>query len=202
MWFVIASIIIILFIVLIWWIQHPLYYRNVKSEGFEKYLKNFLSQCADGSLMFIEHAGSVRFVQFAIRNNSHIILHFGFPDAPWSREYFAPVMKQLQTLKIDYNVTTCEGPTRRFLEVYLSLDDQAKAASVGAQIARVAFEAMGLTESARFKIHYEGELSPEAVRSSLEPLGQQPNKLIRTLSRYYLKRLNAKKRSGNRNSRP
>jgi hypothetical protein len=145
--------------------------------------------------MFIEHAGSVRFVQFAIRNNSHIILHFGFPDAPWSREYFAPVMKQLQTLKINYNITTCEGPTRRFLEVYLSLDDQAKTASVGAQIARVAFEVMGLTESARFKIHYEGELSPETVRSSLEPLGQQPNKVLRKLSRYYLKKLDDKKRS-------
>jgi hypothetical protein len=79
--------------------------------------------------------------------------------------------------------------------VDLVLDDVENTVSIGARIAQAAFEVMGLGEDARFKIHYKGNLSPEAARSSLQTLREQPNKLVRTLSRYYLKKLDGKKKS-------
>jgi hypothetical protein len=153
--------------------------------------------------MFIEHEGSDRFVQFAKYqlDNSRTILHFGFPDAPWSRQYFDAIVKVLEKLDVGHKITTGEAQIHRFVEVDLALDDIENTVSIGARIAKAAFEVMGLSENARFKIHYRGDLSPEAARSSLETLREQPNKLVRVLSRYYLKKLNGKKRSKDRGQR-
>jgi hypothetical protein len=153
--------------------------------------------------MFIEHEGSDRFVQFAKYqlDNSRTILHFGFPDAPWSRQYFDTIVKMLQTLNISHKITTGGAQIHRFAEVDLVLDDLDNTVTIGARIAQAAFEVMGLTENARFKIHYRGDLSPEAARSSLETLREQPNKLVRTLSRFYLKKLDGKKKSKDQGQR-
>jgi len=202
MWYLIALFVVLLIIV-IWWMRRPLYHRNIKSEEFKKYLGGFLSQCSEGSLMFIEHEDSDRFVQFAKYqlDNSRTILHFGFPDAPWSRQYFDTIVNMLQTLDISHKITTGEAQIQRFVEVDLVLDDLENTVSIGARIAQATFEVMGLTENARFKIHYRGDLSPEAARSSLETLREQPNRLVRTLSRYYLRKLSDKKKSRDRGQR-
>ena len=144
--------------------------------------------------MFIHHDDSERFLQFAKcrSNQGQMFLHFGFPDAPWSRQYFESIVKMVQTSGITYNITPVEGLVRRFLEIDFSTEDPTKAITAAACIARAAFEAMGLNKSARFKIHYRGSLSREAARRSFETLGEQPSKIARALSRHYLKKLNAK----------
>ncbi len=195
MWYVII-LIIILMVTFIWLGRRPVYHRNIKSEEFEKYLRALLSECADGSLMFIDHEGSERFLQFAKyrSNQGQTILHFGFPDAPWSRQYFESIVKLFQTSGITYNITPGEGLVQRFLQTDLTTEDPKKAITTAAFIARATFGAMGLSESSRFKIHYRGNLSREAIRPSLETLSEQPSKTARTLSQYYLKKLDAKAR--------
>jgi hypothetical protein len=194
MLYIIALIIVLLFI-LIWWGSRPFYHRNVKSEEFERFLRGFVDQGADGSLMFIDHQDSERFVQFAknCSDQRQTILHFGFPDAPWSREYLDPLAKKFQTLGIDFKITTGEGLIHRFLEIDLEKEDLENKISEGAHIARATFEVMGLDESARYRIYFKGGISKEAARPSLEALSDAPNKLVRRLSRHYLKKINSKK---------
>lgn len=194
MWYVIALIFVLL-VIFLWWIQRPLYYRRVKPEEFGRFLRDFLNQGADGSLLFIQHEASPKFVQFAkyCSDQRQTILHFGFLDAPWSREYLDPLAKKFQTLGIDFKITTGEGLIHRFLEIDLEKEDLENKISKGAHIARVVFEVMGLSENDSFKVHFEGDLSVEAARPSLEALRDAPNKLVRRLSRHYSKKLNSKK---------
>ncbi len=194
MWYVIALTLVLL-VILLYWIRPSLHYRRVKPEEFAGFLRDFLKQGADDSLMFIQHEASPRFVQFAkyCSDQGQIILHLGFPDAPWSREYFDSLAKRLQALGIDFKITTGEGLIHRFLEIDLGKEDLENKISNGAHIARVVFEAMGLSESDNFKVYFEGGLSAEAARPSLEALRDDPNKLVRRLSRHYLEKLSAKK---------
>jgi hypothetical protein len=196
MWYLIASIIILLAI-FIWWIGRPAYRRNVRGEEFERFFQDFLSQMTDGSVVIVEHQGSLRFVQFAKhhKQQQQPILHFGFPDAPWSRQYFGPLVKMFQTNGIDFNiVSTGEDGVRRFLEIDLDKEDLKDTVASGANIARLAFESMGLDQSATFRIHFKGGISPEAARPSLELLRDAPNKLVRRVSRHYLDKMKAKKK--------
>ena len=141
MWYLVALIAIFL-LVFVWWIQRPLYHRRVRPEEFERFLRDFLNQGAEGSLLFIEHENSSRFVQFAkyCSNQRETILHFGFPDAPWSRQYFGPLEKAFQTLGIEFNITAGEALIHRFLEIDLGKEDLENKILIGAHVARVAFE--------------------------------------------------------------
>jgi hypothetical protein len=194
MWYLIALIVILL-LVFVWWIQRPLYHRRVRPEEFERFLGEFLNQGAEGSLLFIQHENSPRFVQFAkyCSNQGQTILHFGFPDAPWSRQYFDPLAKTFQTLGIEFNITTGEGLIHKFLEIDLEKEDLQNKILMGAHLARVAFKVMGVGENERFKVQFKGDLSVEAARPSIELLRDAPNKLVRRLSRHYSKKFNAKK---------
>jgi hypothetical protein len=188
---------IVLLVFLIWWGQRPFYQRKVMPREFEKFLRVFLTDCVDDSFLFVRHENSKRFVQFAKRgqNEGQVFLHFGFPDAPWSREYFDPMAQMFQTMGIDFNiVTTGDDMVRRFLEITLVNEDLDVEISRGAHIARVAFEVMGLSESETFKVNFEAKLKTEAARPALEALRDAPNKLVRRFSRHYLKKLNGKKK--------
>jgi hypothetical protein len=190
MWYVIALIVVVL-VIFIWLIQRPLYHRKVRQGEFEKFFRVLLTECADGSLLFIQHEGSQRFVQFVkySLNQEHSLLHFGFPDAPWSRQYFDSLTETFQKLGFDIKITTGEGLIRRFLEIDLEEADLENKVSKGVQIARVAFETMGLTKAETFKANFQAKLSTEAARPALETLRGHPSKLVRRLSLKFLTRL-------------
>jgi hypothetical protein len=163
----------------------------VKREEFERFFRDFLNQMADGAVLIIEHQDSSRFIQFAkyCPDRSHTILHFGFPDAPWSRQYFDPLTKVFQTLGIDFSITTGEGLIHRFLEIDFEKEDLEHKISRGAHIARVAFEVMGLDENAKYRIHFKGNISNEAARPALLILRDHPSKLVRILSGKFLRKI-------------
>jgi hypothetical protein len=196
MWFTIA-ITVALLVVFMWWMRRPLYHRNVKPEEFERYVRGFVNQCTDGSLIFVEHEGSPRFVQFAKRrsNGSRTVLQFGFPDVEWSRGYFDTMVNTFQALEFRYIITKGEGPVRRFLELNLVVDDPEDSVIAASRVARVAFKAMGLDEGATFRVHVKGNLSLVAARPSLEVLSNRSNGVVRKLSQRCLNRLGRKEGS-------
>ena len=95
-------------------------------------------------------------------------LHFGFPDAPWSTQYFEKVLDRIKELNFDYVITDGEGSVIRFLEIDIALDDKTKAVSNAALIAKTSFETMGLDDSSKFKIHYVGNLRHDEIRARLK----------------------------------
>ena len=109
-------------------------------------------------MLIIEHEGSERFIQFAQRYEVLGVdeILFGFPDAPWSRQYFDVVTAWLTSKEMPFVIReTGEETTRRFAEVVVRGD----AASVTGEVltlATAASEAMGLDKDALFTVHLEG----------------------------------------------
>jgi hypothetical protein len=78
-------------------LNKPKYYRGITRDAFPKFINDMMSQGGDGFLLFFEHEGSNRFLQFAkyIESPSRRNLHFGFPLAPWSVDYYAALKDRL-----------------------------------------------------------------------------------------------------------
>ena len=158
--------IVILIIFFIWWGKKPNYYRNKESSDFQRFIEGLIRQGSNGSLLFIKHQKSNRFVQFAkyITEDSEIVINFGFPDANWSKSYFKPLIEALDKAEFDYQVQGTRDASEfvtRFLEVNKKVDDVEKAAEEFSLIAKIAFSVMGIGDREKYRIHFEGELNKE-----------------------------------------
>lgn len=141
------------------------YHKGIDWFDLRRFFKVLLEDCTDGSLLIIEHESSKRFIQFVKYSsaNSNLILHFAFPDAPWSRKYF----KQLEASFYEegYNLrqerTNSESVTQ-FIEIDLS-GKGPELVVQGEKLAHIALKALGLGEDSIFKIHFEGKLKQKGV---------------------------------------
>jgi hypothetical protein len=134
----------------------PIYYRRMTSADFRRFIEGLISQGGDGALLFIRHEGSERFVQFAKYLSPRRSVHFGFPDAPWSRDHFTAVEAAMSTAGFLCHLRDTQdgGPVTRFL----CIDDLSSAKEAG-EVALVAFRAMGLGPEESYEIHQEGPVS-------------------------------------------
>lgn len=136
----------------------PARHRRRRADQFELFLTTLEMGGRDGGLLFIEHEGSERFVQFVKVGddpNDRTSLRLGFPDAPWSHSYFEPVREALITA--GFPLAESQGTTgMRFLDAnHLTVPRAAEAA-------RSCFAAMGIGADARFTLHFAGAvLTPE-----------------------------------------
>ena len=109
----------------------PARHRGQSAEQFERFLTTLELCGRDGGLLFIEHEGSERFVQFMKLGddpNDLTSLGLGVPDAPWSHLCFPSVRDALSTAGI--RLDECRGTTgMRFLDAdHLSVPRAAEAA--------------------------------------------------------------------------
>src|SRR5262245_34545701 len=142
---------------LYWYGSRPIYYRGQPRDSIERFVRDLIAQGGDGSLLIICHEGSDRFVQFAkyIISAQKRNLRFGFPDAPWSRNYFEPVKEALLAEGfLCSEEHMAESDVRRFLVV-----DNIRTSSDASQIAAIAFSAMGLDADATYAVNFEGPVS-------------------------------------------
>lgn len=141
-----------------WWLSRPLVHSLSGLDGLEKFLGDLLERGADGTVLIITHVGTGHFVQFVkyFDPQGARRLHFGFPDAPWSREYFSAVRQALQAMGIALRTesTQREG-VRRFL-VAEDLDD----IGVAKDIAIAALGAIGLNREDEFRAQFDGGTDP------------------------------------------
>ena len=134
----------------------PIYYRHLSSADFLRFTTGLLSQGGHGALLFIHHEGSDRFVQFAKYLEPTRMIHFGFPDSPWSRKFYEAVKSALSAAgyRCQERVTSDDKQIPRFLYI-----DGLWTAEQAAAIAETAFLNMGLNADARYTIHQEGPIS-------------------------------------------
>ena len=174
-WWLILIIIPLIIFFFRMWLNRPLYYRGLSRYDFHRFLEAFIKQSSDGSLLFIQLDKTRCFIQFAkyITDDSGIIISFGFPEAPWSREYIGPLIRALESLRINYElqrVGTDPAYVTRFVDVNHKVVNLDKAVNVCVDLAVLAFNIMRAGESATYTIHHEGGIDPGAARSSLEKL--------------------------------
>jgi hypothetical protein len=188
---------LLVFFFFIWWVNRPIYYKNVHTNEFEKYVKAFLNQSKTGSLMFIQHESSDRFVQFAKHESKNLksILNFGFPDAPCSRAYFDNVLVMLQENHINYETMKTEGMVNQFIYVNIASDNEDYAAKTATSLAIKVFKAMGLDEEAHYRISFDATVSADAAIPELEKLASSQNKIIRNLASRSLRNRQKKRKN-------
>ena len=176
-WIIISIVLVVLFF--IWYMRRPYYHRGVKQSEVEHFIRGLIAQCDDGSLLFIEHEHSDRFVQFAKYETKEFgtVLHFGFPDAPWSREYFKRVALEIEDAGMNYSIrSTGEEPVRRFIDVDIEVNKVDSIEEKGAKLAQIAFRATGLGQHEKYRVRYDANLSPKALHDALQQIKKGRNR--------------------------
>jgi hypothetical protein len=134
----------------------PFEHKGITIQRLPWLLRGLLDTMTDGSVLVARHDGSQVFLQFVKRTTpSGMVLGFGYPDAPWSEPFFAPLSKALDEASIAYSIAeTGDATVPRFLEVELSperLEDSML-------VARVCLRVMCIDDSATFTCTLEGDL--------------------------------------------
>jgi hypothetical protein len=131
----------------------PIRYRHQTLNDIRRFTEGLFAQGGDGALLFVHHEGSDRFVQFAKYLTPKRAVHFAFPDVPWSRDLYSAVRAALSDAGFACVDRSGSDGTR-----FACIDD-IPSGQRAAEIAVVAFAAMGLGTDARFTIHQEGSVS-------------------------------------------
>lgn len=150
-----------------WWFyqsKKPYYHRNLKSDRFAWLLKGLADTMRQESVLMIEHQGSDRFIQFIKSGSpSGECLGFAFPDAPWSRNYFDPLVAALSKEGFAVAVSeTGDDQVPRFIEVELH-GSQADQIDLALRVAETARQVMSLGKDELFTAHFRGELDSKSV---------------------------------------
>ena len=157
-------LIIVVIIVLIWgfikWMSRPLRHRVKNLDELERFLQGLIIQGAEGSILIVKDKKTKMFVQFVkLGKKNRAMLHFGFPDAPWSRRYFQEVEDAFKIRNIQYSINqTGEDVVTKFLDIDIVKIDKA------VKIAKIAFNAMHIPPSGHFQAYYEGDLDEDYLK--------------------------------------
>jgi hypothetical protein len=141
-------------------------YKISDLNDVEKYLTTLVEECKDYSLLFIEHKNTKYFIQFAkyVMKNNNINLHFGFPDAPWSRGFFSIIQDLFKKENIEYCIVdTSAEKVPKFLEVNFIENNK-----TAIKIAKLTFKAMGLSAQDNYVLYFKAELDEKAIRENLK----------------------------------
>ena len=154
----IVLIAVVAAVVVMKWASKPMIHKNIKLDGLPKYMASLMAQCTDGSILFISIPNTDKFLQFAkYIDITKERLAFGFPDAPWSRDYVNELEKIFNAKGIEYEIEqTGREDTRAFLNIH-DIKDIEEAQT----IASSAMKAIGEGYNSRFSVHIEGGINKE-----------------------------------------
>jgi hypothetical protein len=162
MTFIVIFLALLLVIGFFKYMNQPIRHRITNINELRVYLNGFIAQCSDGSILFVKHQKTGRFLQFALylEKRGGFNLHFGFPDAPWSRDFFNDLASKLSAENIEYNIRAmADEKVRRFLTV-----DDIRSIDEGVRIAKLALKAMKLPENDIYQVHMEGWLRSDLLK--------------------------------------
>lgn len=121
-----------------------------------RFIEGLVTQAKDGTILIVKHKKTKRFIQFVKESNhgKSMRIHYGFPDASWSRPFFPKIIANFNKERIPYQIIkTNDDSVRRFITV-----DHIENIEVIIRIAKLSFEAMNLLPSDQYYAYYEGEL--------------------------------------------
>lgn len=147
----------------------PDVHRKIPQLDLEIYLDILLRSGFEGGFIVIRVPKDPRFIQFARRYEGHPGLELGFPNAPWSREYFRVLQHVLQRHGIPYFTKRMaeegEEPVTEFL--YVNTGEDVYAAG---DLSRTIFqEVFGLDEEARVQLYFRDVSAKEIWPASQSP---------------------------------
>jgi hypothetical protein len=154
-------------------LNKPKYYRGIARDDFPKFINGMMDQGGHGFLLFFEHEGSNRFLQFAkyIESPFRRNLHFGFLLAPWSVNYYATLKDRLTAEGFRcVEREAGEGMVEKFLCV-----DYITNGKEGGRLASLALDVLGIGENDKFTAHYEGPLSLEEWNLHVKTEREKPH---------------------------
>ncbi len=155
-------VIVLLLVFFIWFLgNRPKKYLINNIEDLSRFLAGLLDQFTDGSVLIVRHKRTKYFIQFAkyIDDNDKVNLHFGFPDAPWSRAFWGRVKDVFDKERIDYKIKqTGSEEVTRFLSV-----DYIESIQDGVAIAKHALSAMNLSHFDKYTVYYDGYLQHDVL---------------------------------------
>jgi len=164
-WILLLLSLLAILVALFWWLgRRSVLYKDVPLAKLDEFFDT-LMDCFPGSVLFIRPMNHPGFIQFLRLNESEgSSLHFGFPDAPWSRDYFEPLQHAVQRKGIRYKiVTTGEEDIRKFLVIEFS-DDW----DLALEIVRICMSVLGVSDSERFQVNIDGAIDPLKSRNRKE----------------------------------
>jgi hypothetical protein len=139
------------------WLIAPIQHRNRALDDAGAFIDS-LRLGMVGSVLVLKHDASERFMQLAQRATvvgSERLL-YGFPDAPWSRSYFAALLERLEDSGYSYRIRrTDEDLVPRIVEVELWGDRDAVIAEA-TELLRVTADVLELGPEARFTMTVSG----------------------------------------------
>lgn len=143
-------------LVLLWnYLKSPAKHKIQSLNDLPRFIDNLCDRFSDGSIMYLTHKKTGYFLQFVLNiNKSQKTIHFGFPNAPWSKDIFEKVVAEIKNAnKYEFRINpTNVTPTTSFLE----LDNLTKEDVL--DVAKIAFKAMEIAERNEFVVHYKGNL--------------------------------------------
>ncbi len=156
----IVALIIVVIIIGFKLMNRPLRHRVKNLDEFERFLEGLIVQGSEGSILIVEDKKTKKFVQFVkLGKSKKAKLHFGFPDAPWSKRYFQRVEDAFKKRNIQYTINpTGEDVVTRFLDVDIFEINK------GVEIAKIAFHAMDIPASGHFQAYYAGDLDEDYIK--------------------------------------
>lgn len=155
----------LLVLLLGWWNSRPYPHRLASRADLEPFFETLVEQCADGSLLFIEHPGSDRFLQFALYRfeGGGGGIRISFPDAPWSRTYVEGVKETLSSQGLPVRLDMVDTPpVRAFVASHLPLD-----AARAAEVASLLLDSLELPQDETLQVRYDADLKDPSLKTSL-----------------------------------
>lgn len=156
----IIALIVVVFIIGFKLMNRPLRHRIKSLDELGRFLEGLIVQGTEGTILMVEDKKTKKFVQFVkLGKRNKAKLHFGFPDAPWSRNYFQRVEDSFKKRNIQYTINpTSEDVVTKFLDIDIVEIDK------GVEIAKLAFNAMDIPPSGHFQAYYKGDLNEDYVK--------------------------------------
>lgn len=187
-----AGLLVILWVLNRWRNRPRKIYRR-RPVIFTEEIVTSLAVSVPGSVTVIEHAPTKRFLQFRkVRADSFEIV-FGFPRAPWSKQFWSSVNDALR--RSDFQPSSDEimdprsGSEMEYLQVTIK-GNLEEVASDAVRLIRAVLPAIDLSANDEFDFYYEGRHNVSAVRKAnqelFEEAARHPNALIRQSARRQL----------------
>lgn len=173
--FMIIGFCLVLLALFLYFLKKPVRHEITSIEALHKHFEDFLLQFDVGSILFVTHKKMKYFVQFVLesRNGDSFVLKYGFPDAPWSRDFFPNVQKSMEDNHVKFELKrTGDFKVSRFLEVRTSDLNEA------VTLAQMTVEALDLSIHDSYFVHYDASFREDYVnglKSEYMELRRQQN---------------------------
>jgi hypothetical protein len=140
----------------------PIQYRGRRLENLPEFFHGLIVGVSAGGILYARHEGSPQFLQFRkdLLPSGDRRLHFGFPNAPWSRDSYPRLRELLASAGIDFaERSTGEEAVPCFLLVDGLTQTEAY------RVAELACQAMGMGRDATFTVSFAGVPSASEFRA-------------------------------------